>query len=410
MKSNGSKPAVLVVGTGMYVCGRSTNGFGTVLPTLLQVQAEGKIGEVFVAGSSRPSIEAFHAKLTQLNQLMGIRAQVRGYPHSQAEDPLAYRQALADMPRPACAIVAVPDHLHAQVAEDALRAGLHVLVVKPLTPTVAEGRRLIELTQTYQVYGATDFHKRFDEANLLLRQAIAEGRLGDLRYIIVEFSQRRTIQTTFRSWIQHTNVFQYLGVHYVDLIYFLTGAKPLRVLATGQPRGAPQDGLWRLDSIQAVVEWEDRVTGHVFASTILTNWIDPGHASAFTDQRIMVVGALGRFDSDQKHRGVEIVTDQAGMEEPNIYFSQLTCGATGEWTMEGYGPRCLRQFLTDVQQLSHGTCRASDLIINRPSFQDTLVSTAVIEAVNQSLVQGEQWVAVEDVAPKSVAVQGVSVS
>ena len=44
---------VLIIGCGMYVCGRGTNGDGTVLPAVVQAHSEGLVGRVLVAGSPR---------------------------------------------------------------------------------------------------------------------------------------------------------------------------------------------------------------------------------------------------------------------------------------------------------------------------------------------------------------------
>ena len=402
MSASSQAPTVLVIGAGMYVCGRGTNSYGTVLPTLVQAQRAGTIGEIVVAATSQDSVTSLRNKLDQLNQRWGTRVTVRSYPKERANDPFAYRDALTELPRPACAIVVVPDHLHARITAEVIRAGMHVLLVKPLTPTVVEAQQLIELARAHQVYGAVDFHKRFDEANLLLRQMLTEGRLGELRHIRVAFSQRRQIRETFRSWIHTTNIFQYLGVHYVDLIYFLTGARPVRVLATGQPRAAIRKGLWHLDAIQAVIEWEERASGQTFASTILTSWIDPERTSAMSDQQLIAVGTRGRYESDQKRRGVQLVTDEAGVEEPNPYFSQLYQGPTGEPVIEGYGPRSIQQFLSDVHALLERRCRVPDLQKTRPSFQEAFLSTAVVDAVNRSLMKGETWVTIDEMEEDAV--------
>jgi predicted dehydrogenase len=352
-----------------------------------------------MAGTSVDSLKIVREKLDQINAILGTRTDIRGYPINGAADPFAYRAALTDVPKPACGIVVVPDHLHATIAADLIRAGLHVLVVKPLTSTLEEARSLVKLAEGHDVYGAVEFHKRLDESNLLLRQFVADGRLGDLCYITVEYSQRRQIKEAFRSWIKQTNVFQYLGVHYVDIIKFVTGAvtgaHPIRALATGQPRHTASQGLGSLDSIQAIIEWENTETSRPFVSTVATNWIDPNTSSAMSDQKITVVGTGGRYDADQKHRGVHLVTEEGGVEEINPYFSQLYTGASGQPEVHGYGPRCIQQFLQDVKDLIAGRCQRRGLLSTRPSFQEALVSTAVIEAVNRSLIQGSEWVSIE---------------
>ena len=391
--------SVLVIGAGMYVGGRGAGTDGTVLPTLMQAQDQGLIGEIHVAATSADSIAQLRTKLGELNVRLGTQVEFIGYP-SAGVDPSAYRQALERLPRPACAIVVVPDHLHHAITSDVIRAGVHPLVVKPLTPTVSEAQELIELAGKNDLYGAVEFHKRFDETNLLLRQALSDGRLGDVCYVTVEYSQRRMMRGVFDSWIDTTNIFQYLGVHYVDLIHFLTGAMPVRALATGQQGAEPG---W--DAIQALIEWQDGPSGRRFASTIVSNWIDPDSTSAMSDQKINVVGTKGRYQIDQKQRGAQLVTQSGGIEEVNPYFSQIYLGADGAPGIHGYGPRCITQFITDVGDLVAGRRRLPELLTARPSFQDCLPSTAVVEAVNRSLKENGSWIEIDqaDIAPGNSA-------
>ena len=386
---------VLVIGAGMYVCGRGTSSFGTVLPTLTQAKAQGLVDNIFVASTSKNSIDTLKGLLSDLNEVMGLETTVVGYPQ-QDQDPYAYQKALKELPKPACAIIVTPDHTHSSIAADVIRAGVHPLVVKPLTPTLEEANQLVEMAEANDIHGAVEFHKRFDESNLLLRKQVTDGVLGELRHISVEYSQRRQVRDLFSSWIQHTNIFQYLGVHYVDIIYFTTNAQPVRVLATGQPSFPSGEGLHNYDSIQALIEWEGGPQGERFTSTIATNWIDPNTTSAMSDQKITVVGTSGRLQADQKNRGLQLVTDDGGNEEINPYFTQIYKDGYGSVGVHGYGPRSIYQFLTDVQDISQGTVNPSTLVSQRPSFRDALVSTAVVEAVNISLARGSEWVGIDE--------------
>jgi predicted dehydrogenase len=385
---------ILVVGAGMYVRGSGADDFGTILPTLVQEQDEGRINEIHVAGTRPESAKTVRDKLEQLNARMETTAQVHTYPTGKRTDTRAFVQAIEAVPRPAAAIVSVPDHLHVAITEKVIAAGIHPLVVKPLTPTVAEARQLIEALDRHNIYGAVEFHKRFDEANLLMRQKVRDGELGDLIYAVVEFSQRRRIREIFGPWVSETNIFQYLGVHYADLIYFASGARPVRVMATGQ-KGALEDKV-TYDAIQALVEWKTANTGRTFVSAILTNWIDPDTTSAMSDQKIALVGSSGRYRSDQKNRGVQLVTQDKGLEAVNPYFTRLYSGteAGGRVRVHGYGPASIRCFLRDVEQLLAGSVSREELNMSRPSFREALVSTAVVEAVNLSLAQDSRWVSI----------------
>ena len=398
------RPSVLVIGAGMYVGGRGAGTDGTVLAALMQAQSQGIIGEILVAATTRKSVTLLQEKLNGLNSRLGTQVRLRGYPTGEDPDSRAYLKALEDLPRPACAIVVVPDHLHASITADVIRAGVHPLVVKPLTPTVYEAQELIELADKYNVYGAVEFHKRWDESNLLLREALADGQLGDIRYVTVEYSQRRIMRSIFQSWLEHTNIFQYLGVHYADLVYFLTGSLPIRALATAQPGSLVPSGLCDSEAIQAMVEWENPESGERFVSTIITSWIDPDTTSAMSDQKINVVGTKGRYQLDQKQRGAQLVTGLGGVEDVNPYFSQIYRGVDGVPGVHGYGPRSIIQFLIDVSDLVNGTIQREDLIAgHRPSFKDCLISTAIIEAVNLSLALDSQWVQIGDIELESAS-------
>ena len=303
-------------------------------------QADGLIGDIKIAATSQSSINWVQNKVAELNSKLGVDVNIQGYPSSEHQDSLAYQMALRDLGLPACAIVVVPDHLHVPITADAIKLGVHTLVVKPLAPTLAETKYLVKLAEDYRVYGSVEFHKRFDESNLVLRKALQDGRLGELRYVSVEYSQRRMIRNVFSEWLDKTNIFQYLGIHYVDLIYHLTGARPIRALGTGQPSASDKG----FDAIQVMIEWEELAAKNKFISTILTNWIDPNTTSAMSDQKITVVGVNGRYQLDQKNRGAQLVTEDGGVEDINPYFTQLYRGADGQVGINGYGPKCIRQF------------------------------------------------------------------
>ena len=154
---------IVVIGAGLYVCGKGTSGYGTVLPAIFESKRHNKnIRSVHCVATSVGSAQELSKKSGDLIVKTGVNINVESYPQSGSQDYLAYRQVLNNVKKPACAIIAVPDHLHYQVAKDCLEAGFHTLLVKPLTPTFAEGRDLVNLAHKCGLYGAVEFHKRWD--------------------------------------------------------------------------------------------------------------------------------------------------------------------------------------------------------------------------------------------------------
>ena len=314
---------ILIIGNGMYISGRGTNGFGTVMPGVLEyIRGGGDVIEVHMVGTNLKRSLAAASKVEELMRQAGVSVKLITYPDNVEKDKKAYKKVLNKIENLTCAIVSVPDNLHFSVTMDCLEAGLHTLVVKPLTPTVKEAKDLIKLATNKKLYGAVEFHKRWDKHNLMLRDIFQSGRLGDPLYSWTEYSQRKSIPSqAFKSWVEKSNVLQYLGVHYIDIIHFVTGAAPIRVMATGQKNWLKNQGFNVHDSIQCMVEWK-MPDSTIFNQTLLTNWVDPETSSAVSDQKIRFVGTKGRFEADQKDRGINLIVDGESIVTPNPDFCQ----------------------------------------------------------------------------------------
>jgi len=384
---------VLIVGAGMYVTGRGTSGLGTVLPALAQISRQLALGSVTIVAMQPENAELVNRVAAQINQALGTSLRV---------EYRAIRGSLIETIRDltiGCAVVCVPDDLHFEVADALMRRNIHCLIVKPLTPTLAEARSLLKLQDNRGLHCAVEFHKRFDEQNLLVRKALREGRLGRPLYMVVSYSQRISIPLeTFRSWASRTNIFQYLGVHYADLIYFLTGQTPVRVSAVGTRGVLDARGVSTWDSVHATIVWRDAHPQEEMVTQLAIGWVDPVATSALSDQKFLLVGSEGRMDVEQKDRGINIVTKAGGIETINPYFSMLLEDADGSPIFQGYGFKSIMQFILDVGDVAASRTSPKTLEAMRPSLRQSLVSTAIVEAANQSLASGGAWSKVDDSA------------
>ena len=387
---------IVVIGTGVYVSGRGTSGFGTVLPAILEYQRTvGNVRKVHLVGTKQSHAADARVKAARLIKDTGVKAELAIYPIDQEDNEIIYKDVLRHVSRPACAIVVVPDHLHHEIARECLNSSLHTLVVKPLTTTVSEAKDLIRICGDKNLYGAVEFHKRFDRHNLKLKEIISNGKIGQLLYFTVKYSQKKHVPIEyFSSWVDRTNIFQYLGVHYVDVIYFVTRAKPKRVLVLAQSGWLRDRNSDAFDIIHATIEWE-MPAGNRFLSFIHTGWIDPESSTAESDQRIEVVGTEGRLESNQKRRGMEIVSDEDGVEDINPDFCSPYKNHDGLVSYKGYGIDSITTFLRDIADLSSGEIDMNQLENCRPTFQSSLCSVAVIEAINSGLHMQGAWIDID---------------
>jgi len=384
---------LLIVGAGMYVCGKGTQGLGTILPAAFEAVRKGRVRTIHLAAATQKSAGLAKKKSDELQGLTKVTPDIRFYPQTR-DDPKSYLEAADRIKGPCAAIVCVPDALHFEVTSELIQRGIHVQVVKPLVPTVKENQALIDLKNKHQVYGCVEYHKRFDHANLKLFDLIRKGELGDLLHFCIKYSQRKIIPTTlFRGWVETTNIFQYLGVHYVDLIHFLTQARPMRLMSLGTKKYLTGQGIDTYDTIQTLIQWKQENSENTFLSSHLTGWIDPDISTAMSDQRMEVIGTQGRYRSDQKNRGVTFVADQHGYEEINPYFCQFYQDEDNDaMRIQGYGAKSILQFIKDASDIIYKKKNPRDLKGARATFESSLVIAKVLEASQKSLGQDNNWI------------------
>ena len=384
---------VVIIGTGMYSTGRGTSGYGTILPALLEFQRKNmKLEKIIFIGTNSKNSQESYKKYLELSNSSGILIDCKFYPNDNNINPDTYKSIIRGLKKPTCAIVAVPDNLHFPVAKECLTNGMHTLVVKPLTPKVEESKKLISLANQKKLYGAVEFHKRWDKQNLMLKDKINNNEIGEPLYTWSEYSQRKSIPSgVFKSWVEQSNIIQYLGVHYIDIIRFATKAKPIRVMAIGQKKWLKDHNINVHDSIQCIIEWQN-TNNILFTQTLLLNWVDPETSSSMSDQKLQFVGTKGRFVSDQKRRGVTIISDNNNLEEPNPDFCYSYMNENNQSEYKGYGIKSITTFINDSFNLYNEQEQLNELKKIRPTFEESLISTSVIESASESLNSNGHWI------------------
>jgi predicted dehydrogenase len=94
----------------------------------------------------------------------------------------SFDEVLAD-PEVAAVAIATPAGTHFDLVRAALEAGKHVLVEKPLAPTVDEGRKLTELADRTDRVLMCDHTYCYTPAVQRIRQLIRAGEIGDIQFV-----------------------------------------------------------------------------------------------------------------------------------------------------------------------------------------------------------------------------------
>ncbi len=151
---------------------------------------------------------------------------------------------------------------HSQVLA-ALHAGKHVLAEKPLAAISAQIHELIELREATQRVLAVAFQRRTEAPYVTVRNLLAArgADFGKLKTIHLFVCERwgQTIEGTWRNDPKlGFGYFGDAGVHQIDSIAFMTGARPIRVHARSDRRGRNVEIVtdvrseWRIDDGQEI--------------------------------------------------------------------------------------------------------------------------------------------------------------
>jgi len=131
----------------------------------------------------------------------------------------AYRDVIGEVN---AAVIATPTFTHHQVATDLIRGGVHVLVEKPITPTVQEAEELVQLARRRQIVLQVGHVERFNPALVSV-----QDRLQEPKFI----EARRQSGYTFRS--TDVGVVMDLMIHDIDVTLSLVKSPVVSVDAVG---------------------------------------------------------------------------------------------------------------------------------------------------------------------------------
>jgi UDP-N-acetylglucosamine 3-dehydrogenase len=157
-------------------------------------------------------------------------------------------------------VVVTPTSTHQKIASEAIRAGKHVLLEKPMTGSSYALQGLVEEARKANVVLAGGFTERFNPVVSFAKQGLQSGQWGEL----ITAGTRRV--SSLPSRVRDVGVIMDLGVHDIDVIQYIIGAKAKSVYTLGgQGKGVKYE-----DHANMLIDFEGGATGYVEV-----NWLTP---------------------------------------------------------------------------------------------------------------------------------------
>jgi len=268
-------------------------------------------------------------------------------------------------------VVATTTGTHAALAARAVDAGLAVVVEKPLAPSPAPARALVDRAAAARVMLTVFHNRRWDAEYLTLRRLVAEGALGDVQRYESRFERWRP-QRSPGAWREELSaddgggVLLDLGVHLVDQARALLGPVTHVYGEVVARRGGADDDVF------VALQHAAGARSHLWASAV----------AAAPGPRLRVLGGAAAYvvehlDGQEDALRAGRRPDEAGFgETPPERWGRLVRGDEEEPVASERG-RWSEFYEGVVRAVRHGTAPPVDP-------EDALATLEVLEAARRS--------------------------
>ena len=213
---------------------------------------------------------------------------------------------------------------HVDIAVQAAAAGKAIFCEKPISMSLAEVDRCLTAVDSAGVAFMVGFNRRFDPSHKAVRDAVADGRVGEVRLAHIISRDPAPPPT---SYIKVSGgMFIDMTIHDFDMARYVVGSPVVRVMAQGAVRVDP--------AIGEAGDVDTAVTVLTHANGVITTIDNCRQASYGYDQRVEVFGSLGSASSQNlRKNSTEILTAAGGGTEvlPDFFIERYEAAYLLEW-------------------------------------------------------------------------------
>ena len=270
----------------------------------------GRIGQVHIKGIMTGVSGATVTEVADPFIKPEVKTQLEGKGIKVVSD---YRELLKNPDIDAVFVCSSTD-THAPVSIDAIKAGKHVFCEKPvdLNPSKIEEVRTALKNSPRKLCFQVGFNRRFDHNFKALRQAVIDGKIGDVQFVRVS---SRDPEPPSPNYVRVSGgIFLDMMIHDIDMVRYLSGAEIDEVYARGAVLIDPEIG--KAGDV-------DSATVSIKLSNGALALIDNSRKAAYGyDQRAEVFGSCGSIQNANDCPSTAILSTVNGVdsEKPLHFF------------------------------------------------------------------------------------------
>ena len=396
---------VTIIGGGMIT-------YDLILPSVYHLQRTGVVSSISVCSLDSAPLKALKEGKDIQEAFPG--QDFTAYPSidepADKKYPDLFKEVLSKMKPRQLVVVAMPDQLHYPVVMEALKNNQHILCVKPLVLKYEQTVEIEKIALEKGLFIGIEYHKRFDRRSLMAKRSYELGHfgkfvMGEAKMIEPYFYRSSNFQNWFTS--DKTDPFVYVGCHYVDLVCFITGLKPVEVSVSGIKGKFPNGNegyMWA----NGRVRYEN---GAILS--VIDGFGYPDQGAGSNEQNLEMFfegeGKSGLLKHDDQFRGVEhSYLEGIGCAGSHFNYVSPDFYRVVPWEGAGYAPvgygfesvaatiKMANQIENEVRGLSEEDSLAKRRELIRDVDQRGIIATPANSYVNELVMEAARMSILND--------------
>ncbi len=262
--------------------------------------------------------------------------------------------------------VCVPDRMHAGIVKDAIFAGKHIFVEKPLTDHTQTSKEIYELSREYPKKIMVGYILRFNPSSIAAYETIRRQEIGEIIYVT---SRRVSPVSGGLKYGKDSSLAIHSCVHDIDLARWLVGSEYRSVYSKSRFLRLKEANLAAGDVVLSIYRFEN---GVIYSQE--NAWALSAAYPVYVDGRMDVIGTRGSVHLDFFSHGLKVYRGLE-MEHPDLLH----------W------PLLLEHRRGDLrEEIAHFVDAVLEGSTPRVTCWDGYVATVVADKVQQSIEEGRE--------------------
>lgn len=230
-------------------------------------------------------------------------------------------------------IVLTPHSLHAKMVMEALKAGKHVFIEKPLCVNQEELREVIDtysslVTHNSSLFLMVGYNRRFSPHAIKAKEYLS----GRQEPLVITYRINAGFVPA-HHWVhsEEEGGSRIIGevCHFVDMMQFLTNSNPVRVYA--ERISGPNKTALNSDNVIVTIKFEDGSVGNIIYSASGDKAYSREQIEIFSEGKTIVIKDYKEinFHFSGKKKTFKTFNQEMGYKEELQHFFDVICGKTG---------------------------------------------------------------------------------